>query len=349
MSLLLALFLAGQADPVIPRPDATDEAIARGVAYLVVQQDKEGGITGTRTHNQVAMTSLAILAMTAVGHQPTDETKEGQALRAALAYVVKPERQDPQGYFGSKDGSRMYGHGIVTLMLAETTGMGLDAAQDQAIRERCRKAVDLIVRSQSREKDERHRGGWRYEPGSTDADLSVSAWQVMALRAAKNAGYEVPKEAIDGAVAYFQRCYASPRGPDGKPLDLKSACGYEPGRRPEFAMASAGLLSLQVSGQYESPEVKGSADWLREQKVRYESEWFFYGAYYYAQGMYQRGGEWAAEARKKIEEALLPKQGTDGSWAAVEGQEKGAGKVYSTALAILCLAVKHHALPIYQR
>jgi hypothetical protein len=42
----------------------------------------------------------------------------------------------------------MYGHGIVTLMLAEMVGMGADARQDTLIRERCQKAVDLIVRAQ---------------------------------------------------------------------------------------------------------------------------------------------------------------------------------------------------------
>jgi prenyltransferase beta subunit len=331
-----------------PPTDKVDLAISRAIDYLVSIQDKDGAINEAR-HNQTAMTSLAIMAMAAVGHQPSDETKQGAAMKKALSYVLRPDRQEVQGYFGGRDGSRMYGHGITTLMLSEMLGMGVDAQMDQVIRDRCRLAVELIKRSQSFEKDARNKGGWRYGPDSRDSDLSVTVWQVMALRSARNAGMDVSKENIDLAVDYIKRCYTSRRGPDGKPENLKSACGYEPSRNPEYAMAAAGLLSLQVCGAYESLEAKGSADWLKERKIEYGGEWFFYGTYYYAQGMFQRGGEYSTHARKLVEELLLPKQGPDGSWQGQHGQERNTGKVYATSLAVLSLAVKFHFLPIYQR
>jgi len=347
--LILAMAAAGAQEPPKPAgPDRVDQAVARAVKWLVSVQDKDGAISDSHP-NQTAMTSLAIMAMAATGHQPTDETPEGQAMKKALAFVLRPDRQDPQGFLGGKDGSRMYGHGIATLMLCEMLGMGVDAQMDQLIRDRARKAVDMILKSQSLQKDARSVGGWRYLPDSRDSDLSITVWQVMALRSARNAGLDVPKEAIDKAIEYIKRCYKSKRDGQGKPEDLKSACAYEPGQHPEYAMASAGLLSLQVCGAYDSPEVKGSADWLKEKKVEYGSEWYFYGTYYYAQGMFQRGGDHAAHARKTVEEALLPKQDAQGWWLGVHGQERGAGKVYCTSMAALSLAVKHHYLPIYQR
>ncbi len=330
--------------------DKVDQAIGRAIDFLVSQQDKDGAIHEPNVgHNLTAMTSMAIMAMAAVGHQPSDDTKQGAAMKKALSYVLRPDRQDVKGYLGGRDGSRMYGHGITTLMLSEMLGMGVDAQMDQVIRDRCRLAVEMIKNSQLVNKDARNKGGWRYGPDSADSDLSVTVWQVMALRSARNAGLDVPKELIDNAVDYIKRCYQSKRGPDGKPENLKSACGYEPGRQPEYAMASAGLLSLQVCGAYDSLEVKGSADWLKEKKVEYGGEWYFYGTYYFAQGMFQRGGEYSSYARKVVEDALLPKQGPDGSWLGQSGQERGAGKVYATSLAILSLAVKFHFLPIYQR
>ncbi len=328
--------------------DKVDLAINKAIDYLISVQDKDGAIS-ERNHNHTAMTSLAIMAMAAVGHQPSDDTKQGVAMKKALLYVLRPDRQDPQGYLGGRDGSRMYGHGITTLMLSEMLGMGVDSQMDQIIRDRCRLAVELIKRSQAVRKDARSQGGWRYAPESGDSDLSVTVWQVMALRSARNAGMDVPKETIDNAVEYIKRCYKSERGPDGKPTNLKSACGYEPSRQPEYAMASAGLLSLQVCGAYDSLEVKGSADWLKDKKVEYGGEWYFYGTYYFSQGMFQRGGDYAAHSRKIVEEALLPKQAADGSWLGQHGQENGAGKVYATSLAVLSLAVKFHFLPIYQR
>ena len=50
-----------------------------------------------------------------------------------------------------------------------------------------------------------------------------------------------------------------------------------------------------------------------------------------------------------MEELILPKQQAEGSWLSAHGQENGAGRVYSTSMACLCLAVKYHYLPIYQR
>lgn len=60
-------------------------------------------------------------------------------------------------------------------------------------------AVELIVRTQN------SAGGWRYNPAPEDADLSVTVCQMMALRAARNAGIGVAKETIDRAVDYVRR------------------------------------------------------------------------------------------------------------------------------------------------
>ena len=52
-----------------------------------------------------------------------------------------------------------------------------------------------------------HRGGWRYRIEHYDgSDISVTGWQIMALRAAKNLGCDVPAETIARAVDYIKRC-----------------------------------------------------------------------------------------------------------------------------------------------
>ncbi len=237
-------------------------------------------------YNQTAMTSLAIMAMAAVGHQPSDRASRAPLMKKALSFVLRPDRREVQGYFGGRDGSRMYGHGITTLMLSEMLGMGVDAQMDQVIRDRCRLAVEMIKAGPGDPQGSADQGRVAVRARVEDSDLSITVWQVMALRSARNAGMDVPKELIDNAVDYIKRCYSSKRGPDGKPENLKSGCGYEPSRAPEYAMAAAGLLSLQVCGAYESPEAKGSTDWLKERKLEYGTEWFFYGTYYYAQGMF---------------------------------------------------------------
>ncbi|MFN0077378.1 MAG: hypothetical protein ACKVY0_12980 [Prosthecobacter sp.] len=335
-------------------------AVEKAVAWLMRQQKSAGHIVdeksdakpkrGDLPSHSAAMTSLALMGLASVGHMPDDPTPEGQACGKALRFVVEGVEADENGYLGRSDRSRMYGHGIISLMLGEMIGHSPDDATDKRLRDQLKGAIQLIIRSQQVPKSEANRGGWRYEPSSSDSDISVSVWQVMALRAAKNAGFEVPKEAIDNAIAYIKRSYRVERDSNGNPKSDSAAFSYEPyGGRQTFSTTAAGLLSLQVCGQYEAPEVIGSAKWLLKSPPELNEPWFYYGCYYYAQGMYQRGGDHAATAREKTEKTLIAAQSQDGSWYPRNGNEKSAGAVYATSLALLSLSVHHHFLPIYQK
>jgi hypothetical protein len=349
-TILLGIFLYS-AVPAIAQSvtnDKVDEAVKRGVDFLLSKQKPDGSISDDRY--QTAMTSLAIMAMCAPGHTPAEKSREGEALKKALEFVLRDDRVE-KGYFGERDHSRMYGHGIVSVMLAEVIGMGVDKDQDYRVRERLNKAMEVMFWSQERKnpssKDQY--GGWRYQPKDTDSDLSITIWQVMAMRAAKNAGISVPRTVVDKAVDYIKRCYKSERDEKGMPKNLKSGCGYQPGWEPHYATAAAGLRALQVCGEYDAPETKGSADWLREHKVKHDEKYFYYGTYYFSQAMYQQGGDHAREARLFVENMLLEKQKPDGSWQSDDGQEREAGLTYSTSMALLSLSVKYHFLPLFER
>ena len=326
-----------------PQKQRVDAALKKASDFLVSQQQDTGAIAEKGVRPDVTMTSLAVLAMSSMGHQPADPTPEGRAMKKALEFVLKPGQQEPDGYYGKTDGSRMYGHGIISLMLAEMLGMGGDERQDAAIRDHSRKAIELILRSQRLPKNEANRGGWRYTPDAADSDMSVTCWQVMALRAARNAGMDVPKESIDLAVRYIKSLYSS-----GERKGLAGGFGYA-SKGTEISTTAEGLLALQVCGDYDSEEVKGASERLLQKGLKQGDKWFFYTAYYMAQGMYQRGDKFATEGRRAIMDAVLPLQRADGSWEGEGGEERQGGKVYATALAVLSLAVKNHFLPIYQR
>jgi hypothetical protein len=324
--------------------DRVDDALAKGSQYLLGQQDAKTGSISNKGKSETAMTSLSILALCSLGHQPGDATPEGQVLRKALTFILQPDVQGADGYFGQKDNSRMYGHGITTLMLAEMLGMGFNTEQDELIRKKCRRGIELILRAQKVPKPELSRGGWRYLPDDPHSDMSVTVWQVMALRAAKNAGMDVPKEAVDDAVKYIKRLY--------QPLDRKKlnagGFGYQnPGH--ELSTTAEGLLALQVCGEYEAEETLGAAELLLKSEPKPEERWFYYTTYYYAQGMYQRGGKYAEEGKRVVADLLIPLQTSEGFWEQGGGDGRDAGRVYATSMAILSLAVKNHFLPIYQR
>ncbi|MBG86030.1 MAG: hypothetical protein CMO80_03910 [Verrucomicrobiales bacterium] len=332
-------------------PDRVDVAIERGIQFLMGLQNQEGYIQDHRLGRNKAttMTALSVMAFAAVGHQPGDRTPQGRAMSRALDYVLQPERMDRFGYFGGQDASRMYGHGIITLALTEMLGMGASKAQDALIRDRSLRGIQLILRSQAAQKEHpKFMGGWRYYPDSRDADLSITVWQLMALRSAKNAGLGVPKKAIDAAYAYLWRSYYSKRDAAGNPLNPVSGFGYMPGSGPRFAMTAAGLLAMQVIGGHERPEVKGASEWLMKQNIQRNLNYFYYGIYYYAQGMKKQGGRYADHSRKIVENLLLAIQNEqEGNWEG-SGGEENHGRVYATSLAILSLSVKHGFLPIYQ-
>lgn len=328
--------------------DDTDRSVDRAIAFLIKNQKPDGAIYDKG--HATTMTSLSIMAMAGVGIQPVDPTPEGRAMSQALAYVLHDDRVDEKGYFGQADGSRMYGHGITTLMLTEMMGMGVSSEQDKLIHERCQKAIDIILSSQKEPKATHFQGGWRYEPASRDADLSVTVWQVMALRSAKNDGLKVPKQAIDDAVAYLQRSYVSRLDRNGLPDQKPSGFSYEPQRNhATFTMTAAGLLAMQVCGKYESEQVQGASDWLLAKPLNWKERYASYGIYYYAQGMYQSGGEYAETAEKNVRDLLIKEQAGDGSWTSGDNGEQHVGKVYATSMAVLSLSVKYHFLPIYQK
>ena len=327
------------------KPDEVDKAIESGIKFVLSNQKDDGAIYDRG--NPTAITALSLMSLAAVGHLPIHPNKNGEAMAKALEFILLEKNQNEVGYFG-KDGGRMYGHGIVTLTLAEMLGMGMDEETDKSIREKCQKAIDLILRSQKVQKNQAQQGGWRYSPDSRDADLSVTIWQLMALRSAKNSGLDVPTSSITDAIKYLERSYKSKLDDQGEPIDKKSGFAYQPGGHPEYTTTAAGLLAMQVCGQYESPFVLGAADWLLDNVPKTNRKFFYYGTYYYAQAMYQRGDEHADKARTLVEEILLPMQKENGAWQG-GGSESGAGEVYCSSMAMLALAVKYHYLPIYQR
>ena len=341
--LLLAAPAAAQEPPAAAAQgdDPVAAGIDRGVTYLLERQDDRGSFAPGARYS-VALTSLSVTALLSAGHLPTDDSPEGRAIAAGLDFVLRPEHQRGDGYFGDADAGRMYGHGITTLMLSEVLGMTGDADTDALVRTKLEAAVDLILRSQQVAKyDSRFDGGWRYAPESRDADLSITVWQTMALRSAAEAGVEVPAASIERATAYLKRSFQSRPGQPGGRFAYQpqsSAAGY--------SQTAAGLLALQVCGVYDAPEVEAAVRYLRELDVTPRERWFFYGTYYYAQGMSQRRGEVADEARRTVADLLIPMQNDDGSW---NGTGQASDRTYATSLAVLSLTVRYHYLPIYQR
>jgi hypothetical protein len=252
-----------------------DKALEKAVSFLLTQQ-KQDGAFGDKY--PTAMTGLAIMALMAVGHTPDDpDPKYGPAIRRGLVYVLSQMRDD--GYLGHNDNSRMYGHGMCTLMLSEAAGMTRDEVLERRLIEASKRAVKLILNAQAIRKGGDMQGGWRYEPNSQDSDLSLTGWQTMALRSAKNIGIDVPNTAIQAAITYI-RANAAPDG----------GFAYQ-GKADHPVLRGIGLLALPVCGVYDAPELAKSTAKMLADPPRWQGPWFYYRVYYASVGMYQMGDQ----------------------------------------------------------
>lgn len=305
-------------------------SVDRSLLYLADKQRPDGGWNDNNAANALAMLAFMGRGQTP-GRGPYRET-----LERGKKYLLAA--QQPTGLFASPTPSHgpMYEHAMATLCCSEMYGMD----PDPELEEKLRKAVNLIIAAQS------PTGGWRYQPTPSDADLSVTVMQIVALRAANNAEVPVPDATIEKAIAYVLSC-AHPNG----------GYAYQPGGGPNPQMTAAGILSLQLLGRYDDPSVAKALDYLAPTPVKWEPgsvSYFYYFHYYAIQGHYQAGGKHWNNWHPQIRELLLTRQNKDGSWDMPPGSSEGEGvvgpnKVYWTAMASLVLEIYMHFLPAYQR
>jgi len=312
-------------------PPAT-AAIRKGLDYLASQQqtaegEDEGAFLRGRYSRNVAVVSLAGLAFMANG-STADRGRYAPQISLALDYILRNVKQS--GFIVYERASShgpMYGHGFATLFLAEAYG----TTRRDDLREKLTKAVKLIVNTQNKE------GGWRYYPEPREADISVTVCQMMALRAARNAGIHVPSETVERCVDYVKACHNA----DG---------GFRYMRPPgisAFPRSAAGLVALYSAGVYEGPEVEKSLKYLMQFIPSPERSvpggHYFYGQYYAVQAMWLAGDDYSSRWYPAVRSELLELQRADGAWMDDIGRE------YGTAMAAIILQVPKNMLPIFQR
>jgi hypothetical protein len=321
---------AGPARAQAPRPERVDEAISRALVFLQKMQEPDGAWSAQGGRNP-AITSLSVMAFLAAGHVP-GEGPYGNTVEKGVRWVLRV--QQPNGLFAANHNHEMYHHGICTLMLAEVAGM-TEGPLALEVKGRLEKAVALILRAQRRAGI--HRGGWRYTVGGMDGDMSVTGWQLLALRAAKNLGCDVPAERIDMAVQYVKRCRDPRTG---------GFC-YMPGGGLTIPCTGTGILCLEVcgKGQHRTRDALQAGSVLLAHPPAWNGPHFCYSVYYCSQAMFQLGNNYWSFFRPKLHKVLLDSQQANGCWQANDGY----GPNYSTAMAVLALAVEYRFLPIYQR
>jgi hypothetical protein len=298
------------------------KAITAGLKYLKDNQRPDGSFGTNTFKGNVGITSLCGLALLSGGQQP-GAGEYGAVLDAALDFVVSKEDARRRGFLNNSAASPhgpMYNHGFAMHFLAVALDGVKDKKRAENLREVLGRAVALTLESQNPDK------GWRYQPVNTgEGDLTISAGQLCALRAARDAGIGVPKAALNNAASFIKKCQDRAGG----------GFRYMPaGGIGTWARTGAGLLALYSAGITRGQEVeRGLAFLLKNRpdpKARPDMNYYF-GHYYAALATWSVGGEARKEWYTASRDELIARQAEGGNWTDIICPH------YATAMALNAL------------
>ncbi len=324
----------------------TEAAVSRGLIWLSKQQKPDGSweLDGN-SRSKISGTGIALLPYLAAGYTHKSVVKDDykkwagrfpQQVEAGLKFLLS--KQDRLGDFG---GDTMYEQAIATMALCEAYGM----TADKRLQAPAQLAVDFIQSAQN------GAGGWRYMPGQA-GDMSVTGWQVQALKSAFLAGLRVRRDVLSRASSFLDFCAG------GTPVG--STYGYV-NKNATPTMTAVGLLSRMYLGWGpKNPAMIAGIDVLKKLPPREDANdkrpMDIYYYYYATQVVYFYGGpEWHAFWNPRMRNWLLdlqvvgdgPKSGSWSPDATLTGS--AGGRVLMTSLTLLTLEIYYRHLPLYQR
>jgi hypothetical protein len=341
--LLTALFTA---PALAHQPDAkTRKVIAGGLDWLAHTQSRLGHWSANGNRYPTAMTALAGMALLGEG-STTTQGKYAENIRRARDYLVSRSRAN--GLIGDpvNDDRYTYGHGYSMLFLSQVLGEEEDATRRKELIEVLDRAVLFTGRAQTSE------GGWGYlsaRDGQGFDEGSTTITQVQGLRGCRNAGIAVPKEIIEKAIKYIDKCTLKD-GTDEGGVEYSSKGG---GPRP--AITGAAIACLFNAGDYDDvlvPKMQKYADThLGNLAGEDRSGHWHYAHYYFAQVRYRQGGDTWEKYRDQVNNRLISEAETSkvGDKELVSWNQSYVGAVYTTAVNLTIMQLDRAVLPIYQR
>ncbi len=315
-----------------------EEAVVKALQYFKDTQAGDGSWGGG---TKVAYTGLVLLAY--LGHCETPLSVEfGVTVTGAITFLVD-NCQKNKGRMASnlQDKHWSYSHAIAAYALAEAyTFCSQLSINLPNLKESVQSSVQWIIDNQNKS------GGWEYsydEAGDRGGDMSITAWQMQALKAGKHTGLEFRNmtRCIRDALKYCETCQAADGG-----------FGYQGTRAlgdGHSTLVGAGTLCFQQhKGAANSNARKGIKYIDKKSQFNYEAgPCNLYEHYYSSQAAINNGGKSWFQYNEMFRDQLLKAQNNDGSWPAPPqpGPAARNDSVYVTALATLMLEVYYRFLP----
>jgi len=314
-------------------------AVKRGLAWLARVQEADGHWEarkwgGAADPTNCGVTGLALLSFLGAGYTDRDGEYVG-TVRRALRWLRSTQKAN--GHFGN---SRFYEHAICTMAVAQAHAM----SPRGTVGRMAQRAVNRIIRAQPPSGGLDYNG---YNPRRVD--VSVTGWNIMAIKSAVVAKLKVPPEAIRRSRRFLQNATY----PDGRVGYSADNHKTRPGNPSPSMTAVGALCRLFLDCPRTDPLLVRSCDYLLQSGVQLND---LYYTYYATLAMFQMGARskyWRAWNRG-FRDPLIGLQAKGGPLAGSWHPQphrfgRQGGRVYSTAMAILSLEAYWIYLPLYQQ
>jgi len=323
---------------------ASEKAVESGLRWLVAHQlengswhfDFEGGMCHGQCRNPGSVTTttgataLALLPFLGAGYTHKKGEYRENVVRGL--YYLNTRTQFTTNGGDVREGT-LYSQALAGIVLAEAYAM----SGDHELKGFAQSVLDFIVYSQ-----DKNGGGWRYEPGAP-GDMTVTGWQLMALKCGQMAGLRVPKTTLYMVTRFLDHVQAD----DGACYGYMTPQSRTP--QSKATTTAIGLLCRMYTGWRRNHPtlIAGVANLMHwgpsQDNIYYD--------YYATQVLYHRHGpEWEAWNRQ-LRDYLVAAQSTtgheSGSWYFPGGHGDKAGRLFGTAMAIMTLEVYYRYLPLY--
>lgn len=320
----LALLLGGLWVWSVRRAESAGTPAGRAVAWLCRTQEPDGSWNtarwGGNKQFEVALTGLSLMAI--LGGK--DGVASGPVVDRAVDYLLR--RQDEHGEFGAAFDSAPYNQGIATLALIQAYRVQKDA--------RIKTAVDRALKAicERQHPD----GGWGYRQEATPvSNLSITLWQLEALRLAASSGWADLRVPIQRS----SRWIAGVADEDG-------TFGYR--QKRDFPEGSPTLTAMGALSMLEAAE-RTSIPPARRQAIKAQVERLaaapgetdYYRRYFLAAALARLDEEGPRQRLSEMRNELAGRQVRQGpergSWLADDRWSSAGGRVYATALTSLSM------------
>ena len=323
----------------------TESAVEEALDWLAASQSRDGrwdvdgfegaeecGGRGNQADADVGITGFTLLAFLGAGYTHVDG-KHQQTVKAAIDWISAGMK--PNGDL--RRGGQMYDQAMATTALCEAISL----TGDNRLLPVAKRAVQFILDAQN------PGAAWRYNP-QEDNDTSVTGWQILALKSAELAGITIPQKHYHWTELWLDQVRSGEEG--GLYL-------YRAGHAVTPVMTAEGwFCQLFMGEQAKTRGQQESTDYVMQHLPVWTLEVpgaiNFYYWYYATLALHLSGSESFGIWNDALTTALLKGRITEGpaagTWDPVSHIGVRGGRIYSTAVATLCLEVYYRFLPFYK-